>query len=250
MKVVAISGYFNPLHSGHLDYIQAAKEHGDKLIVIVNNDKQVELKGSVPFMNEKERMKVVNSIKGVDEVVLSIDEDKSVCKTLQKIKPYLFANGGDRNVNNIPEDDVCFELGIKTIFNVGGKKNQSSSKLIDTANRYSMIAKRPWGRFTVLLDRPNFKLKELIVKPGQCLSLQSHEQRNEFWVVIMGEGIVQLDEVEMEVKYNSSVFIPKGTKHRLTNTSKKSYLGLIEVQTGSYFGEDDIERYEDKYNRG
>ena len=98
MKVVAISGYFDPIHVGHLEYINMAKKLGDKLIVIVNNNYQCELKKGKPFMDEKDRVTIVSSIKNVDEVFLSIDEDKTVCATLQKIKPDIFANGGDRKI--------------------------------------------------------------------------------------------------------------------------------------------------------
>ena len=84
MKIVVISGYFNPIHSGHIDYIQSAKKLGDKLIVIVNNDKQVSLKGSVPFQDEEERKKIVSNIKGVDHAVISIDEDATVCESIKQ----------------------------------------------------------------------------------------------------------------------------------------------------------------------
>ena len=85
MRVVLISGYFNPIHTGHLDYIKAASKLGDKLVVIVNNDKQVELKGSKPFMNEFDRMRIVSAVKGVDKATLSIDEGESVVETLKAI---------------------------------------------------------------------------------------------------------------------------------------------------------------------
>ena len=128
--VVVTSGYFNPLHIGHLRCMQAAKELGTKLIVIVNNDEQVRVKGSASFMSEKERMEIVKALKPVDEVLLSIDKDKTVCKTLELIKPDIFAKGGDRTLGNIPEVPVCEKLGIKMVFGVGGGKVQSSSWLI------------------------------------------------------------------------------------------------------------------------
>lgn len=133
--IVAVSGYFNPLHIGHIRLFKQAKKLGTKLIVIVNNDKQVKLKGSFPFMNGKERMKIIASIKPVDKVVLSLDKDGTVCKTLRHIKPDIFANGGDRTIKNIPEVAVCKGLGCKMIFNVGGKKIQSSSWLINKPRR-------------------------------------------------------------------------------------------------------------------
>ena len=141
MRVVVISGYFNPLHTGHLDYIKGASELGDKLVVIVNNDLQVELKGSTPFMKEADRMRIVSAIKGVDEVVLSIDIDASVAQTLSAtynkfavdyfFDGMTFANGGDRGRDNSPEEAYCNWRKIKTVYNVGGKKTQSSSKLLE-----------------------------------------------------------------------------------------------------------------------
>ena len=126
MKVVAISGYFDPIHVGHLEYINMAKKLGDKLIVIVNNNYQCELKKGKPFMDEKDRVTIVSSIKNVDEVFLSIDEDKTVCATLQKIKPDIFANGGDRKNYEIPESVICKKYDIKIIDGLGDKIRSSS----------------------------------------------------------------------------------------------------------------------------
>ncbi|MBA3047406.1 adenylyltransferase/cytidyltransferase family protein [Patescibacteria group bacterium] len=131
--IVAVSGYFNPLHVGHLDLIKKAKELGDHLVVIINNDKQVGLKGRIPFMGAKDRAEIIKAIRWVDEVFVSIDKDMTVCKSLQKIKPNIFANGGDRkNLNDIPEYDICKKLNIKLIDGCG-KKIRSSSVLIKRA---------------------------------------------------------------------------------------------------------------------
>lgn len=140
MRVVVISGYFNPLHTGHLDYIKGASELGDRLVVIVNNDMQVELKGSTPFMGEYERMRIVHAIKDVDQVTLSIDMDESVVQTVRSLyneyavdwnfDGMIFANGGDRKINNSPEEEYCKWRKIKTVYNIGGLKTQSSSSLI------------------------------------------------------------------------------------------------------------------------
>lgn len=131
-KHIVVSGYFNPLHKGHLKMIENAKKLGFFLTVIVNNDKQVKAKGSIPFMNEKERINIVSALKDVDRVILSIDKDKSVSKTLEMIKPDIFANGGDRKTtSDIPEKEICKKLNIEMIFNTGGKKIQSSSTLLN-----------------------------------------------------------------------------------------------------------------------
>lgn len=133
--MVAVSGYFNPLHVGHLEMIEKSKKLGDYLIVILNNDYQVKLKGSVPFMSEKDRFKIIKALRDVDDVFLSIDKDKTVCKSLAKIKPNIFANGGDRkNLNDIPEYEICKKLNIKMVDGLG-KKIRSSSTLISNATK-------------------------------------------------------------------------------------------------------------------
>lgn len=131
--VVVVSGYFNPLHVGHLEMIERARKLGDKLVAIVNNDHQVALKGSVPFMAAKDRLKIIAALRDVDEVFLSVDKDKTVCRSLAKIKPHIFANGGDRkSIGDVPEYSVCQELGIKMVDGLG-KKIRASSEMIARA---------------------------------------------------------------------------------------------------------------------
>lgn len=127
--IVCASGYFDPIHFGHVDYLRRAKALGDKLIVIVNNDKQAVLKKNFEFMPFRERVEVVKSIRYVDEVFPSIDEDKTVCKSIEKIRPNIFAKGGDRTAGEIPEAEICKKLGIKIIDDLG-EKIQSSSALV------------------------------------------------------------------------------------------------------------------------
>jgi cytidyltransferase-like protein len=128
--IVLASGYFNPLHVGHLEYLEIAKKIGDKLIVIVNNDEQVKIKKSTPFMNQEDRMKIIRALKDVDEVFLSIDKDLSVCQSIEFLAvsrgAKIFAKGGDRNTGNIPEKEVCEKLGIKIIDGLGAKIRASS----------------------------------------------------------------------------------------------------------------------------
>ncbi len=131
--VVAVSGYFNPLHVGHLEMIVKAKKLGDKLVVILNNDFQVKLKGSVPFMSEQDRLKIIAALREVDEVFLSIDKDKTVCKSLAKLGPDIFANGGDRHsIGDVPEYPLCRKYGIQMVDGLG-KKIRASSELIKRA---------------------------------------------------------------------------------------------------------------------
>ena len=126
-KVVLTSGYFDPLHVGHIELFKLAKELGDKLIVVVNNDEQVVMKrGKKPFMDQEQRKEVIESIKYVDEVFISIDKrDTTQIETLKLLKPDVFAKGGDRFSYEIPEAAICRELGIKIIDGVGEKRQSS-----------------------------------------------------------------------------------------------------------------------------
>ena len=137
-KIVAISGYFDPLHIGHIDLIKRARNLGNYLIVIVNSDEQVVLKKGRSFMPQDERIEIMKSLKFVDKVILSIDKDRTVCKTLEMVKPDIFANGGDRITGNIPEQEVCDRLGIKMVNNLG-EKLQSSSKLTGLSGTYDKM---------------------------------------------------------------------------------------------------------------
>lgn len=135
-KIVAVSGGFDPVHIGHVRMFIAAKKLGDKLIVILNNDNWLKKKKGYVFMHEKERKEIIGAFKVVDKVVISKHpknpKDTSVCKELVKIKPNIFANGGDRKLDNIPEAQVCKKIKCKMVFNVGkGGKVQSSSWLVN-----------------------------------------------------------------------------------------------------------------------
>jgi cytidyltransferase-like protein len=124
--VVAVSGYFDPIHVGHLEYLQLASQLGDKLIVIINNNHQAEIKKGEFFMHENDRMEIVAALKCVDEVFLSIDKDASVCKSLEAIKPDIFANGGDRSLEEIPETSIMKKYNIKMVDGLGDKIRSSS----------------------------------------------------------------------------------------------------------------------------
>ncbi len=132
-KIVIVSGYFNPLHKGHIEYLKKSKEQGDYLIVIVNSDYQRELKNSKPFQNQEERLFIVSHLNMVDDVLISIDKDRSVCETIRNIyhkygmsNEISFANGGDQTNDSVPEKIVCDELGIKMVDGLGDKIQSSS----------------------------------------------------------------------------------------------------------------------------
>ena len=128
---VCVSGYFDPFHVGHLEYLEKSRTLGDKLVVIVNSDLQATLKKGKPFMPEQERCKIIGALRCVNKVVLSIDKDRTVCETLRSLEPVpsYFCNGGDQNNNTIPEGVVCSEKGIE-LRDGFGEKIQSSSWLI------------------------------------------------------------------------------------------------------------------------
>ena len=207
-------------------------------------------------MPQKERKELIESIKWVDKVILTghrpNTKDMSVCSELNKIRPDIFAQGGDRNTKNIPPCEVRLqrELEYKVVENVGcGGKIQSSSWLLAKyADELQSKFYRPWGSFTVLEEGKNFKVKKVVVKPKEKLSLQFHKQRSEHWVVLKGFAKVELNDKIFYLKPHQSIDISMEAKHRLINPGREN-LEIIEIQNGDYLGEDDIIRIEDKYSR-
>tara|TARA_Y100000310_G_C20652882_1_gene800413 strand:- start:713 stop:1135 length:423 start_codon:yes stop_codon:yes gene_type:complete len=128
-KIIAASGGFDPLHAGHIEYLELAKKLGDRLVVILNKDDFLIKKKGFVFMPFEERIKIIKALKCVDDVVGCIDKDNTVCKSLEKLKPDIFAKGGDRTKDEIPEKGICDKLGIKIVDRLG-EKIQSSSDLV------------------------------------------------------------------------------------------------------------------------
>ena len=124
---VAVSGYFDPIHVGHLEYLKMAKELGDSLVVIVINNYQCNLKKGKPFMDQNDRLEIVKALRFVDEVFLSIDQDRTVCKSLEAVRPNIFANGGDRATSEVPETPICKKYNIKMVDGLGDKIRSSSN---------------------------------------------------------------------------------------------------------------------------
>lgn len=256
-KVVCVSGYFDPFHSGHKEYLEKAKLLGDKLLVIVNNDIQSVLKKGNYFMKDTERVELISALACVDRAVLSIDTDRTVCETLRLYRPDIFANGGDQNNDSIPERPICEELGIKLVDGLGDKK-QSSRWLIKKASEAEFkpewlgVSKEPllkkyerqWGYYEHLLESlSGYQVKRLVIFPGKATSLQRHQHREEMWTVVEGRGEVFVDNSFVGVEPGNAIYVDKMELHQIRNYDGKENLVIIEVQIGSYLGEDDIERF-------
>jgi rfaE bifunctional protein nucleotidyltransferase chain/domain len=246
-KIVVASGYFNPLHEGHIKYLEEAKKLGDYLIVIVNNDNQVKIKGSIPFMSDIERANIIKALKVVDDVIISVDEGGSVCKTLEKIKPNVFAKGGDRTFDNIPEKEVCEALGIDMVFGVGGEKTQSSSTLLKSAIGLD-VTERKWGNYKVIFLDKGIKIKVIEVLPHKKSSLQRHNYRTEEWIALFGNLLVLLKNenkfITKRLNFGESIFIDKLEVHQFINNTSET-VKFIEVSRGEVIEESDIERFEE-----
>ena len=201
MKIVVVSGGFDPLHSGHISYLESAAKYGNKLVVLVNSDEWLTRKKGRPFMPFEERSLIIQRMDMVDNVYAVSDDDNSVTKGLVQVRDafghqheYVFCNGGDRGKDNIPEMDV---EGYEFEFAVGGdNKANSSSWILDEWK--TQKTERDWGYWRVLDDKPEqgYKVKELVIYPGKSLSDQKHFKRSEQWIVLEGEvdiGQVTLD---------------------------------------------------------
>ncbi len=251
MKKIVVSGGFDPLHIGHIRMFNNAKKLGDHLTIILNSDRFLMKKKGFIFMPYKERKEVILSLGVVDRVIKSIDKDHTVCETIKKLSKKneidVFANGGDRkNINDIPENIICKKNKIEMIFEIGGDKIQSSSDLTKKFQNYT--EKRPWGSFENLKKEKGYLVKKISIQPDQKISLQLHNNRSEYWVVVRGKGEITIDKAQKKCSKGSSFFIKKQQLHRIENIGK-SPLDLIEVQLGNHISEEDIKRFDDIYGR-
>jgi cytidyltransferase-like protein len=244
LKIVLVTGGFDPIHSGHIAYFKAARELGDKLVVGVNSDEWLTHKKGQPFMSWEERATIVASLHDVDRVINFDDSDNSAKDAIRKAREIfpghdiIFANGGDRTKDNIPEmvfDDVEF------VFGVGGEDKKNSSSWILQEWKAPRV-ERTWGYYRVLHDVLGTKVKELTVNPGQQLSMQRHQQRAEFWFVSEGVATVKWDEHgHTTIKKHGTDVIYKEEWHQLINNTDQP-LKIIEIQYGEACDESDIER--------
>ena len=247
MKVVLVTGGFDPLHSGHIEYFHAAKELGDILVVGLNSDEWLSRKKGRPFMPFKERSAVIHELKVVGRVFQFDDEDDTALAAIDNCLEYfpqnseiIFANGGDRDNKNIPETNLMHPR-VSFEFGVGGDKKNSSSWILDEWK--TQKTERDWGYWRVLDDKPDkgYKVKELVIYPGKSLSNQRHFKRSESWTVLSGTvGIITEDSDSTASAYEDNYEIPIGVWHRAFNPGSDN-AHVIEIQRGTC-DEDDIER--------
>ncbi len=252
-KVVLITGGFDPLHSGHIAYFNAAKELGDLLIVGVNSDEWLRRKKGQEFMPWEERATIIAALHNVDRVINFNDSDNSAKDAIRKVRSIypqaqiIFANGGDRTKENIPEMDLLGEmLHLEFVFGVGGEDKKNSSSWI-LQEWKAPKTERQWGYYRVLHEVPGMKVKELTVNPGKSLSMQRHNLRAEYWIVSDGNAVVNS---QMPGGYalpptvlvqHEEYKVPVRGWHQLTNPFDVP-VKVVEIQYGEQCIEEDIER--------
>ncbi len=250
MKIVVVSGGFDPIHSGHISYFKSAKGLGEKLIVALNSDAWLIKKKEKFFMPFEERKIIIENLSMVDEVIdFDDDEFGSASQALIKIKGFypkdeiIFCNGGDRTKENIPEmqiKDILFEFGV------GGEDKKNSSSWILKDYQYDK-EERVWGEFYNLFSNDFLKLKELIIKPKQGMSFQKHFLRNEIWFVSKGQCSVNFSKddpdnfEEISLHTEETFHVQKEAWHQIFNPFDEP-CHIIEIQYGEETNEDDIER--------
>lgn len=256
MKIVVVTGGFDPLHSGHIAYFKSAKEMGDYLIVGVNSDAWLERKKGRPFMPAHERATIVENLAVVDEVFAfdeTYDTDGSCTKFIEDVlKNYsdaeiIFANGGDRTPANIPEMDVK-NPRLSFAFGVGGADKKNSSSWILREWKHT-VEKRVWGEFIDLFQDNSVRVKELVIEPGKGISYQRHFKRSEIWFVSKGmvnvkHSIGKPEEFKVHtLNADDMIHIKERQWHQAFNPFDEP-VHIIEIQYGKQTSEDDIERLE------
>jgi cytidyltransferase-like protein len=250
-KIVLVTGGFDPLHRGHIAYLESAKQLGDRLVVGVNSDAWLTRKKGQAFMPWRERSAIIRALSCVDFVIDFDDADGTAKHAIQMTRQsypqdhIIFANGGDRTDENIPEMDVD-DTNLKFVFGVGGfNKANSSSWILEEWK--APKTERAWGYYRVLHEVPGTKVKELTVMPNQNLSMQRHHDRAEHWHVAQGTATVYTinrksdQELLGEFTQFQHIHINRGEWHQLCNETDQP-LRVVEIQYGVNCVEEDIER--------
>jgi len=253
-KVVLVTGGFDPLHSGHIEYFKAAKKLGDKLVVGVNSDDWLTRKKGRPFMPIAERVAIIKELACVDQVISFDDGDDSACGAIFKTMStnsgkVIFANGGDRTNTTTPEYKIYGDHPqVEFAFGVGGdNKINSSSWILDEWK--TQKTERDWGYWRVLDHKPEkgYKVKELVIYPGKSLSDQRHFKRSEHWHVLEGIVLMQTEwEGRKEQRYlepGNIIGYEVGNQvwHKASNPEEVN-AHILEIQWGEECIEEDIER--------
>ena len=247
--VYLFTGGFDPLHSGHLSVIKSLPGN---LVIGLNSDEWLTRKKGKPFLNIRERREIMSSLSGVISVIEFDDSDNSACDAIEvclsrfKKSRIVFVNGGDREQTNTPEYKeyknhplVSFKFGVG-----GSNKLNSSSKILYDWGGYK--EQRKWGRFITYNYNDGVKLKRLEISPGEFISMQKHQDRNEFWLIESGSGIVKYgfstdSLIHRNVAKHDQIVIEKGMWHQIIN-DKDGPLRIVEIQYGSRCEESDIIR--------
>jgi cytidyltransferase-like protein len=242
-RVVLVTGGFDPLHSGHIEYLKAAKKLGNILIVGVNSDAWLTRKKGRAFMPGNERIAVLENLKFIDACILFNDNDDTAIEAIHNVQDLypnsqiIFANGGDRTKDNIPEM-TCQD--VEFVFGVGGEdKRNSSSWILEEWKAPKTL--RSWGYYRELYSVPGTKVKELTINPGQTLTMQRHFDRSEHWHIAEGHCQVELEDESVPLHQHEHYHILPETWHRLHNPFAKP-CKIVEIQYGIDCTEQDIER--------
>jgi len=250
-KIVLVTGGFDPLHSGHIQYFKEAAKLGDLLIVGLNSDAWLERKKGRAFMPLNERKTIIEHLSILDAVITYNDDDNSSRAAILKVREIwpdariIFANGGDRTQSNIPEMDVVDD-NLEFVFGVGGENKKNSSSWI-LKEWKAPKTDRAWGYYRVLHEVPGMKVKELTVEPGKSLSMQRHSHRAEYWIV--SEGCCVVNSMmnggyalpPLLLNKHDEYKVPVGSWHQLTNPFDHP-CKIVEIQYGLECDEEDIER--------
>jgi cytidyltransferase-like protein len=250
-NIVLVTGGFDPIHSGHIAYINEAKKLGDVLVVGANSDAWLRRKKGQEFMPWEERSSILGALTNVSRVINFNDDDGSAKDAIRKVREIypndkiIFANGGDRTNANIPEMDIKDD-NLEFVFGVGGEHKMNSSSWI-LQEWKAPKTERPWGYYRVLHEVPGMKVKELTVDPGKKLSMQRHKLRAEYWIVSDGEAEVNrlmnsgYAMPSVHLRKHVEYKVPVNEWHQLTNPFDVP-VKVVEIQYGEQCIEDDIER--------
>ena len=251
--IILVTGGFDPLHSGHIEYFKAAKKLGDKLVVGLNSDEWLTRKKGRPFMSYDERVALIDEMEVVDQVIGFNDSDGSACQaifytlSIHGNIQLIFANGGDRtNKNTLEYKMYNNHSDVQFAFGVGGSNKANSSSWI-LQEWKAPKTERQWGYYRVLHEVEGTKVKELTVEPGKSLSMQRHEYRAEHWMVSEGKCIVNSKTEHgyampsKQLTKHQAFDIPVSEWHQLTNPYDVP-CRIVEIQYGEHCIEEDIER--------